>query len=126
MHLLAKEYGQDTEIELAEFFEYGLRAATGYSLTMAGTAAQVADRMEEMFEVTGSRGGFMISVSQASARAIPYNLVTQLVPELQRRGRYRSSYEGHTLREISPVDLSTHRGRKEAPQGRGAPRARPR
>ncbi|MEP9380484.1 NtaA/DmoA family FMN-dependent monooxygenase [Aquabacter sp. CN5-332] len=97
--LLAKEYGQDTEISLDDFFEHGLRHATGYAVTMAGTATQVADRMEEMFEGTGSRGGFMISISQASPRAVPYNLVTQLVPELQRRGRYRTAYEGRTLRE---------------------------
>lgn len=97
--LLAKQYGEDMEISLDEFFEHGLRHATGYAVTMAGTATQVADRMEEMFEATGSRGGFMISISQASPRAVPYNIVTQLVPELQRRGRYRTAYEGHTLRE---------------------------
>ncbi len=97
--LLAKEYGQDTEISLDDFFEHGLRHATGYAITLAGTATQVADRMEEMFEGTGSRGGFMISISQASPRAVPYNIITQLVPELQRRGRYRTAYEGRTLRE---------------------------
>ncbi|TCT05508.1 NtaA/DmoA family FMN-dependent monooxygenase [Aquabacter spiritensis] len=97
--LLAKEYGQDTEMSLDDFFEHGLRHATGYAITMAGTAKQVADRMEEMFEGTGSRGGFMISISQASPRAVPYNIVTQLVPELQRRGRYRTAYEGRTLKE---------------------------
>lgn len=96
--LLAKEYG-DAEITLDEFLEHGLRHSTGYAITMAGTAEQVADRMEEMFAATGERGGFMISISQASPRAVPYNIVTQLVPELQRRGRYRTSYEGRTLRE---------------------------
>lgn len=99
VHLLAKEYGQDTEISRDVFFEHGLRASTGYSNTIVGTAEEVADRMEDMFEATGSRGGFMISISQGSPRAIPYNLITQLVPELQRRGRYRTSYEGRTLRE---------------------------
>jgi hypothetical protein len=55
--------------------------------------------MEEIFEGTGSRGGFMISVSQAGPRQILLNLNDQLVPELRRRNRYRSAYEGKTLRE---------------------------
>ena len=55
--------------------------------------------MEEMFEATGSRGGFMLSISQAAPRPFINNLVDYLVPELKRRGRYRSSYAGKTLRE---------------------------
>jgi hypothetical protein len=59
----------------------------------------VADRFEEVFEATGSRGGFMLSVSQAAPRAVIMNVIDLLVPELQRRGRYRTAYEGRTLRE---------------------------
>jgi hypothetical protein len=55
--------------------------------------------MEEMFEATGSRGGFMLSISQAAPRDVLQNMVNLLVPELQRRDRYRNSYEGKTLRE---------------------------
>jgi alkanesulfonate monooxygenase SsuD/methylene tetrahydromethanopterin reductase-like flavin-dependent oxidoreductase (luciferase family) len=65
---------------------------------MAGTAVQVADRLEEVFDATGSRGGFMLSISQAAPRAVLTNIVDMLVPELQRRGRYRHAYEGTTLR----------------------------
>ena len=99
MHLFAKQYGEHTEIAREEFFEHALQAATGYNITFAGTAAQPADRMEEMFEATGSRGGFMLSISQAAPRDVLNNLVDYLVPELQRRDRYRTSYEGKTLRE---------------------------
>ena len=99
VHLLAKEIGEHTEISREEFLAHGLRAATGYSNTVAGTAAQVADRMQEQFAGTGERGGFMISISQGSPRAVPQNIVAQLVPELQRRGVYRTSYEGRTLKE---------------------------
>jgi hypothetical protein len=55
--------------------------------------------MEEIFEGTGSRGGFMISLSQAGPRQILQNLIDQLVPELRHRDRYRTTYEGRTLRE---------------------------
>jgi FMN-dependent oxidoreductase (nitrilotriacetate monooxygenase family) len=99
VHLLAKKYGETAEITREEFFRYGLHAATGYDITMAGTASQVADRFEEVFEATGSRGGFMLSVSQAAPRAVIMNVIDLLVPELQRRGRYRTAYEGRTLRE---------------------------
>lgn len=97
--LMAKKYGEHAEITREEFFAHGLRAATGYSITIAGTAAQVADQLEEMFEATGSRGGFMISISQAAPREIMLNIIDYLVPELQRRGRYRTAYAGRTLRE---------------------------
>jgi hypothetical protein len=55
--------------------------------------------MEEMFEATGSRGGFMLSIAPGAPRAIMLNIVDQLVPELRRRGRYRTTYEGKTLRD---------------------------
>jgi FMN-dependent oxidoreductase (nitrilotriacetate monooxygenase family) len=96
VHLLGLKIGEDTEITREEFFEYGLRSATGYDHTIAGTAAQVADHFEEEFEATGSRGGFMIAHPQASPRDL-LNVVDFLVPELQRRGRFRTSYEGETL-----------------------------
>ena len=97
--LLAQKHGLETEISRDEFFGQALDAATGYQTAIAGTAGQVADLMEEMFEGTGRRGGFMISLSQAAPRQMLLNLIDQLVPELRRRGRYRTAYEGRTLRE---------------------------
>jgi hypothetical protein len=75
------------------------RAATGYNTTVASSAAKVADHLEEMFEANGSRGGFMIPISQARHRTPVINIIDHLVPELQRRGRFRTVYEGRTLRE---------------------------
>jgi FMN-dependent oxidoreductase (nitrilotriacetate monooxygenase family) len=43
---LAHQLGSATMITRDEFFEYGLRFATGYTRTLAGTPAQVADRLE--------------------------------------------------------------------------------
>ena len=97
--LLAHKYGNDAEISRDEFFDHALHAATGYATAVAGTASQVADTLEELFEGTGERGGFMISLSQAAPRQILHNLVDHLIPELQRRGRYRTAYTGRTLRE---------------------------
>lgn len=97
--LLAKDHGENAEISRDEFFEYGLRAATGYSNTILGTPGEVADHLEELFEATGSRGGFMVKLSQAATREGMNNIVDHLVPELRRRGVFRTRYEGRTLRE---------------------------
>jgi hypothetical protein len=41
----------------------------------------------------------MLGHSQAGHRALLQNIAGQLIPELQRRGRFRTAYEGRTLRE---------------------------
>ena len=97
--ILLARHGEHTEITREEFLQEGLYAATTYSATKAGTAVQMADYLEEMFEGTGSRGGFMLSQSQAESRLYLLNIVDYLVPELQRRGRFRRAYTGRNLRE---------------------------
>lgn len=95
---MVAQLGADAEITRAEFFDHGRRFATSYTRTVAGTAAQVADHLEELFEATGSRGGFMLGhvVSMPGDLAA---IVDLLVPELQRRGRFRREYKGTTLRQ---------------------------
>ena len=98
VHELSLRLGPDTEITRDEFFHHGLRNATAWDTTVAGTPAQLADRLEEVFEATGSRGGFMLG----HIVSLPGDLlaiVDLLVPELQRRGRFRTEYRGRTLRE---------------------------
>ncbi len=82
--LLLREHGPDAEITREEFMAHGLRAATGYSATYAGTAAQLADILEERFEASGSRGGFMIGHSQDANRDLLLRVNGLLIPELQR------------------------------------------
>jgi alkanesulfonate monooxygenase SsuD/methylene tetrahydromethanopterin reductase-like flavin-dependent oxidoreductase (luciferase family) len=98
VYKLANALGGDPEISREEFFEYGLRTATNYDRTFADTADKLADMLEEEFEAGGSRGGFMVVHPQAVPRDL-LNVVDLLVPELQRRGRFRTSYEGKTLFE---------------------------
>ena len=98
VHELALELGETTEITRDTFFDYGVRSATAYDKTIAGSAAQVADRLEEAFEATGSRGGFMLGHT-VSMPADLVRIVDLLVPELQRRGRFRTEYQGRTLRD---------------------------
>ena len=100
---LAGVIGEDTEITRDEFFEHGMKAATFYDITRTGTAAQLADELEEEFEAAGSRGGFMIAHPQSTPRDV-LDVIDYLVPELQRRDRFRTSYEGRTLRQNMTLD----------------------
>jgi FMN-dependent oxidoreductase (nitrilotriacetate monooxygenase family) len=95
---LVVQLGADAEMTREEFFDRGRLFATSYARTMAGTPAQVADHLEEVFEATGSHGGFMLG----HVVSMPHDLAAiadLLVPELQRRGRFRREYKGTTLRE---------------------------
>jgi FMN-dependent oxidoreductase (nitrilotriacetate monooxygenase family) len=64
--------------------------------TVVGSPAQIADHMEEWFHSYGV-DGFLVQPS-----VLPSGLdefVDLVVPELQRRGLFRTEYEGATLRE---------------------------
>ena len=65
-------------------------------LTMVGTAADVADRMEEWLATRASDG---FNVMFHTVPEGIEDVVDRLVPELQRRGLFRREYEGRTLRE---------------------------
>jgi hypothetical protein len=63
---------------------------------IAGTPTQIADKMEEWFSA-GAADGFMLTFT-----SLPDGLeqfVSDVVPELQRRGLFRKEYKGTTLRE---------------------------
>jgi FMN-dependent oxidoreductase (nitrilotriacetate monooxygenase family) len=98
VHELQMQLGETAEVTRDTFFEHGLRAATSYDKTVAGSAAQMADHLEEAFEVTGSRGGFMLGHTVSMPKDL-IAIVDLLVPELQRRGRFRTAYSGRTLRD---------------------------
>ena len=69
----------------------------GYaSLAMVGTVKSVADEMEEWLVMEGS-DGFTIQFPYHPGGL--FDFVDNLVPELQRRGIFRSEYKGATLRE---------------------------
>lgn len=78
--------------------QYGGRVEGGF----VGTAADVADGLEQWF-TEGACDGFMVQA--------PYqpggfeDFTRQVVPELQKRGLFRTEYEGATLRE----NLGLHR-----------------
>lgn len=63
---------------------------------VVGTPVTVADQLEEWF-AAGACDGFSLMVPYMPTPL--YEIVDWLVPELQRRGLFRTEYEGRTLRE---------------------------
>lgn len=61
-----------------------------------GTPEQIADRIEEWSEVGGADG---FNIAQTYSPGTFKEFVDHVVPELQKRGIYRTEYEGETLRE---------------------------
>lgn len=64
--------------------------------TFAGTAIQVADQLEEWF-TKGASDGFNVMPPYLPGGLEEF--AQQVVPELQRRGLFRTEYSGRTLRE---------------------------
>ncbi|MBX9760953.1 MAG: LLM class flavin-dependent oxidoreductase [Beijerinckiaceae bacterium] len=63
---------------------------------ICGTPAHIADVMQEWFE-TGAADGFNVMPPMFPDSLVDF--VDKVVPELQRRGLFRTAYEGRTLRE---------------------------
>jgi FMN-dependent oxidoreductase (nitrilotriacetate monooxygenase family) len=64
-----------------------------------GTPAQLADQMEAIHENGGRNGGFMLGGTMGPSPRSQMEIVDLLVPELQKRGVFRTEYEGSTLRD---------------------------
>ncbi|MBL6456279.1 LLM class flavin-dependent oxidoreductase [Belnapia sp. T6] len=74
--------------------------------TVIGTPADIADAMEEWF-TGGGADGFNILPPWLPGGL--EEVVDQVVPELQRRGLFRTAYEGRTLRDLLGADPAPNR-----------------
>lgn len=89
--------------------------AGGGGLRVIGTASDVADVMEHWIE-QGGADGFNLTPTH-----LPHGIddfVALVVPELRRRGVFRTEYEGTTLREN--LGLPAYRSRREAAYAQSA------
>jgi len=75
-------------------------------LTVAGTPEKIADTMEEWFRAKGADGFNIMPTMLPSGLT---DFVDQVVPILQRRGLFRTSYESSTLRENLGLTRPTSR-----------------
>jgi alkanesulfonate monooxygenase SsuD/methylene tetrahydromethanopterin reductase-like flavin-dependent oxidoreductase (luciferase family) len=89
--LEAKDGAPVTVREAAQIYGVSMGAPVA-----VGTPADVADQMEHYLDDGGCNGFMLLATDTPGC----FNDVTELlVPELQRRGRYRTRYPGTTLRE---------------------------
>jgi FMN-dependent oxidoreductase (nitrilotriacetate monooxygenase family) len=79
----------------------GHRATLLQGPRFVGTATEVADQMEEWVD-TDACDGFVIAATHTPGAY--EDVVRLVVPELQRRGRFRDRYTGTTLRENLGLD----------------------
>ncbi len=86
------------EMSRSEFYDQMMHHTSSHDQVVYGTPDKVADYLEEIFVATGEKGGFMIAHPPATPRDL-LNVVDFLVPELQRRGRYRTEYTGTTMKD---------------------------
>ena len=97
----ATKSARERVLALAEREKLTIRALAqrlgGYSgLSFVGTAQTIADGMQEWLETDGS-DGFNVMFPYLPGGLDAF--VDKVVPELQRRGIFRTEYEGETLRE---------------------------
>ena len=77
--------------------EAALYYAMGMGMpVVVGTPSDVADKIE-YYADEGGADGFMLVASYTPGCFEEF--VDLVIPELQRRGRFRTSYAGNTLRE---------------------------
>lgn len=88
------DIAQKHQFSIRQLYEY-IASARGH-WTLIGTAEQVVDHLQQWFE-QGAADGF--NVLPPSTPAGLNDFVEFIVPELQRRGLFRTAYEGKTLRE---------------------------
>lgn len=86
---------REENLSIRQLYERAAASRGGMN-PVIGSPKAIADRMQEWFEA-GACDGFMVRISH-----LPEGLkdfVSLVVPELQRRGLFRTDYSGSTLRE---------------------------
>lgn len=80
---------------------------------VVGTPAQIVDEMEERFQ-NGAADGFNVMPPHLPGGLDDF--IALVVPELRRRGLFRTEYEGRTLRENLGLPYPAHRPRRSVAQ----------
>jgi alkanesulfonate monooxygenase SsuD/methylene tetrahydromethanopterin reductase-like flavin-dependent oxidoreductase (luciferase family) len=73
---------------------------------LIGTPAQIVDELEERFLKSGADG---FNIMPPTVPGGLDDFITLVIPELRRRGLFRTEYEGRTLRENLGLKFPAHR-----------------
>lgn len=74
--------------------------------TLVGTASRIADALQERFEADGADG---FNIMPPTLPGGLDDFAALVIPELQRRGLFRTDYEGRTLRDHLGLPRPRHR-----------------
>ena len=91
---LLRQIADENDFTIRQLYQWVASARGHY--TIIGTAGQIVDMLQEWFE-NEAADGFNILPPWLPTSLDDF--VELVVPELQRRGLYRTAYEGRTLRE---------------------------
>lgn len=110
---LIRQIADENGCSIRQLYEWVASARGHY--TIVGSAVQVADMLEEWF-TDGAADGFNILPPWLPTGLTDF--VDLVIPELQRRGLYRTAYEGRTLRENLglPFPVNRHTAARAAAQ----------
>lgn len=110
---LIRQIADENGYSIRQLYEWVASARGHY--TIVGSAVQVADMLEEWF-TDGAADGFNILPPWLPTGLTDF--VDLVIPELQRRGLYRTAYEGRTLRENLglPFPVNRHTAARAAAQ----------
>jgi len=100
---LLVELARRDNLTIRQLYQH-VTGARGH-LTVVGTAQDVADVMQDWLESQAADG---FNIMPAHFPAALENFTQAVVPELQRRGLFRTQYEGHTLRDHLGLQRPVH------------------
>ena len=101
---LIRQIADENGFTIRQLYQWVASARGHY--TVIGTAEQIADMLQEWFESEAADGFNILPPWFPTALD---DFVDLVIPELQRRGLFRTAYEGTTLRENLGLPFPTHR-----------------
>ncbi|WP_323010737.1 LLM class flavin-dependent oxidoreductase [Paracoccus sp. (in: a-proteobacteria)] len=91
---LIRQIADENDFTIRQLFQWVATARGHY--TIVGSASRIADVLQEWFENEGADGFNILPPWLPTGLE---DFVELVIPELQRRGLFRTEYEGQTLRE---------------------------
>lgn len=91
---LIRQIADENDFTIRQLFQWVATARGHY--TIVGSASHIADVLQEWFEKEGADGFNILPPWLPTGLE---DFVELVIPELQRRGLFRTEYEGRTLRE---------------------------
>lgn len=110
---LIRQIADENNFTIRQLYQW-VASARGH-FTVIGTPAQIADTLEEWFTKEGADGFNILPPWLPTGLT---DFVDMVIPELQRRGLFRTAYEGRTLRENLglPFPINHHAALRAAAQ----------